>query len=106
MLWSLLFLLLAPCCLIAHCTHLNPLVSSMLASSPFLSCALLSVFKGNMVEDIPRVMTHGKQMNYLIIQHSTFKTLVFICERRVIKHFKSSTSLLIPFLVPLHTVHP
>jgi hypothetical protein len=37
----------------------------------FSTVVRLQFFEGNMVDDVPRVVTHGKQMNYSIVQHST-----------------------------------
>jgi hypothetical protein len=50
----------------------------------FLTVVRVQFFEGNMDDDMPRVVTHGEQINYMIIQRSTFKTLIFICQRRLL----------------------
>jgi hypothetical protein len=65
-----------------------------------------------MVDDVPHVVTHSKQLNHLIVQRPTFKTLIFqICPRWLLKHFEvqikdcSKSRTVETFSVSLHTAH-
>ena len=80
-------------------------VGVFIFSWPWTACSF-----SKEIRSMPRVMTHGKQMNYLIVQYFTFKSLTFTCQRRPLKSFKSITPAnkapSIPFSVSSHTAHP